>query len=418
MDSLVISQTNKYLTHLFDPYMYNNSFAFRYGKILDGKRIIIRHHHAFKEIIKYCASHRESSIFVAECDMKKFFDSVNHKIVWKQFQHFIWALFKTTGRLPNLNALIIMKRYLSCYTFPKCVYKHNNDQKHFDKFKIDNGKYEWVEKDIHAFYSEKEIKSSKIGIPQGGALSGFIANIVLHYADEAMAKLDDGELLYLRYCDDMIIMHPDKDKCEKAFYSYIEALKKLKLFPHEPDTIDPTDPKSFWKSKTKAPYLWDTEAHNWITFVGYDISKNGDIRIRKKSFKKELIKQEGIIDEVLKSVIRKGAKVNKERIIESATNRLIGMSVGRLSMRTYKTAPPEMSWVNGFQLLNDNKVSRYQLKMLDQNRNRQIKRLIYSLNFIPIHKKQMNNKKKSRQIIYYGKPFSYYYSVIEKNKNI
>jgi retron-type reverse transcriptase len=83
-------------------------------------------------------------------------------------------------------------------------------------------------------------------------LSGLIANIVLDYADRKILKLNDENLLYVRYCDDMIIMHTDKRKCGIALSKYMKALKKLGLFPHE--IGNESYSRDFWKSKSKGPY--------------------------------------------------------------------------------------------------------------------------------------------------------------------
>jgi hypothetical protein len=416
-DGLVITQTNKYFTRLFDDYMLKYSFAFRMGKRTpSGKIIPIRHHNAFEEIIRYNKVHSNETIFVAECDMRKFFDTVNHGIVKRRFLWFSLRLLLSERTLPNLAAVRIFWKYLRCYTFHKCVYRLNSNKSHFAQYGISDGKYEWVDNQaLLKHYSMKALAKEGIGIPQGGALSGFIANLVLDYADRKISKLDDGNLLYLRYCDDMIIMHPDKAKCEEVFKAYFESLKELKLIPHEPASIDANNPKSFWTSKTKEPYAWDEDHYRWITFVGYDICKNGDIRVRKKSLEKEMKKQKEIVDEVLKAVSRDRAKAGRGRIAESAINRLVGMSVGRVNMRTYEISPAIMCWASGFKLLNDNRTSRYQLRILDRNRNIQIRRLIHGLTFIAVSKEaESTNKRKAKQLIYYGKPFSYYYSIIEK----
>jgi hypothetical protein len=273
-------------------------------------------------------------------------------------------------------------------------------------------------KDLLKHYTAKRLRRDGIGIPQGGALSGFIANLVLDYADRKVKRLDDGKLLYLRYCDDMIVMHTDKCKCEAVFKAYFEALRELKLIPHDPESIDPSKPKTFWKSKTKEPYAWDDKNNKWITFVGYDISKKGDIRVRKKSLEKEIKKQKKIVEEVLKAVSRDKAKAGRGRIAESAINRLIGMSVGRINMRNYQTAPLTMCWASGFKLLNDNRTSRYQLKVLDRKRNQLIRRLKHALRSIEMTTESDAKKKgKAKQLLYYGKPFSYYYAIIEKPRH-
>ena len=416
-DSLVITQTNKYLTQFFDSSMLDYAFAFRASRCNEeGKLKAIRHHDAFQKIIDYRSKHSDEDIYVAECDMKKFFDTVNHKVVVRQFFSFILRKFISTGKFPSIFAVKVFLNYLKSYSFYRCVFSLNETQEHFNKHGIENGKYEWIKKaELKQHYKENQIEGNCIGIPQGGALSGLIANIVLDYADRQIKRIDDANLLYLRYCDDMIIMHTDKNKCQKAFDVYFNSLKKLKLYPHEPVQYDSNDAKEFWKSKTKKPYLWDKSANYWITFVGYDIAKNGDIRVRKKSLEKEMNKQKDVINEILRVVSQKGNRASNSRIIESAKNRLIGMSVGRFTLRNYNSSIQSMCWANGFKLLNDNKTSRYQLKMLDRSRNKEIARLIRILRVKNIDKnKNTTTKASNRQLIYYGKPFSYYYAIIEK----
>jgi len=61
-----------------------------------------------------------------------------------------------------------------------------------------------------------------------------------------------------------------------------------------------------------------------------------------------------------------------------------------------------------------NKYSRIQLKRLDRSRNYLFSHFRLKLNNLE-EVKIKNKKKKNRNYVYYGKPFSYYYQVIEKN---
>jgi hypothetical protein len=91
------------------------------------------------------------------------------------------------------------------------------------------------------------------------------------------------------------------------------------------------------------------------------------------------------------------------------------MAVGRVELWNYKDCENDMCWAKGFNLLNDNKYSRTQAKSLDKSRRKNLMGLykaLYNVNDSNVKKK---DKEITRQIIFYGKPFSYFYQVIEKN---
>jgi len=83
-----------------------------------------------------------------------------------------------------------------------------NEKYWSEKHRIPGGHFGWVEKDLINLGFFKNIRNAKIGVPQGGAISGLIANLVLDYADSEILKLKSSKLLYVRFCDDMVIMHP------------------------------------------------------------------------------------------------------------------------------------------------------------------------------------------------------------------
>jgi hypothetical protein len=117
---------------------------------------------------------------------------------------------------------------------------------------------------------------------------------VLNEADKELLKT---EVFYIRFCDDMLIIHKDKKKCEKAKNIYKNSLKELKLVPHKfvdelTKKVSQTEftIKPFWHTKSKGAYKWDSIDNNgfpWISFVGYEIHYKGNIRVRKNSLEKE-----------------------------------------------------------------------------------------------------------------------------------
>jgi hypothetical protein len=123
-------------------------------------------------------------------------------------------------------------------------------------------------------------------------------------------------------------------------------------------------------------------------------------------------KQFDLIRELETRVLNGKNRTTRKTIDESAINRLIGMSVGRVKLWNYKTLKHDMCWINGFQCLNDNKYSRIQLKRLDRARNRLLDKFRKKLS--EVNDKHIDVPEKNRQLVFYGKPFSYYHAGIEK----
>lgn len=418
-DKILISYANKCLTKLLDKYFKDCSFAFRALKSVENKKVYLSHHDAINSIVEYRKKYFGKDLWVAECDMKKFYDSVSHTIIRKYFKRLINKVKKDNPELYDEYIESILNKYLNSYNFYKNVYILNNNNNYWKEFNnIKNGCFGWVKDDLEKAGYFKSIKRAKIGVPQGGALSGLIANIVLDYADRKVLSIKDSELLYLRFCDDMIIIHPDKKICEEKFHIYINALKKLKLIPHQ-KVIDLSFSKeSFWseENKTKGPYKWvgNKIGNNpndipWIGFLGYEIHYDNSIRVRKSSLKKEIKKQNNTIRQILKAIQNGNRRRHTGTIEKSAINKLIGMSVGRVTLWNYYNIKNEMCWINGFRCLNNNKYSRTQLKYLDRNKNKVIYELKKLLKDESNEGFESDDEKTNKQIIYYGAPFSYYY---------
>ena len=416
-DRILLSLTNKFLTQLFDEHFQDSSYAFRSKKNDEGS--ILSHHDCVKEIVKFRKVNIEKELYVAECDMKKFYDTVNHQIAKTLFDELI---VKSKQKYPLLNLenpIAIYKSYLKCFAFNIDIPK-STDLLYWNSYKIKNGEFSWIDnKTLSSHYTD--ISNERIGVPQGGALSGLIANIYLNNAD---LSIIGKQVLYQRFCDDMIIVSDNLEECNEAKVLYENALMDLKLFPHpfknESQLMSKKDGeinyKCFWDGKSKGPYKWGEikdKSFPWIGFVGYEINYLGDIRVRKKSLEKELQKQKSIINEI-KNAIEIGMRKPKGKATESAINRLIGMSVGRIGLDNFEEVSADLCWKNGFKELTINKHSINQIKQLDRNRSKQYYKLLNEvkepeLEFEP-------DGKEDRQIIKYNKPFSYFYQILERQK--
>ena len=374
-DRLIISFTNKYLTEVFDSYFYSKSFAFRAVQTKGDDKYVLTHHDSIQEILDYKNDYKGKRLWVSECDISKFYDSVHHTIVKKQFKHLINKVKKEKPEEYDERAERIFYKYLESYSFVKNVLPYNKDNIEYwqEQHKIPGGYFGWIEEDLIKLKIFKNIKNAKIGVPQGGAISGLIANLVLDYADTQVLNLKISNLCYVRFCDDMVIIHPSKKECKSASRVYSESLKKLHLVPHDFEKNLENSPNSFWsdKIKSKHPYKWSssyTDSFPWFGFVGYEIHYSGDLRVRKSSLLKEKKKQKEVVTQILKAV-QAGKRKNDGTICESAANRLIGMSVGRVTMKNFSNIENDMCWVNGFVKLSDNRHLRAQLKDLSNKNN-------------------------------------------------
>jgi len=415
IDRIIIGQTARYLTLMFDDQLMDCSFAFRAKKKGVGVKT---HHDAIQEIQAFRLRHVGQEIYVAECDIKKFFDCVEHGHIKGVFLSFVKNA-KLKYETYDDRATDIFFQYLGSYAFNVDVYSLKGTS-YFERPGFENGEFEWPERLLTSeFYNN--LNDKRIGVPQGGALSCLIANLILHDVDRrVLIGGESKDLLFLRFCDDMILLATTRDLCEQALSRYVDGIKANYLLIHEPKELIKYS-NQFYNSdisKSKKPFLWAStkgseNASPWISFVGYQIRYDSAIRVRKKSLQKEVKKQEKETGEVLRAIrSREKEKLDlhsrkslKQQII-ALESRLIAMSVGRHKLYNYKVKEPALCWTNGFKILSFNHVSKSQLKYLDSRRNRQLF----------ILKRELSNLKKASEKPdllqkpnkFNGTPFSYF----------
>ena len=423
---------NKAFTQLFDSFFYENSLAFRPHKKGEAG---MSHLNAVRKIKMFRKVHT-GNLWVAECDMKKFYDTLDHDVIKKRFcQLLLWS--KQEGKINQEEKKILKNAiysYVDSFNFYRDVFKYNTKPNHIIWRGIMNSygyskQIKWVEKDIIELrkkkwpYRTRNHHKYQLGVPQGGAMSGVIANVVMHFADIKLKKywIDQQNFLYIRFCDDMTMIGTEKNNIISAFNRYSEIVKFNHLFVHDPEPSISKKMSDFWNGKTRHPYQWGMPTNDifpWITFVGYDINWMGDTRIRRSSVRKEIKKQydkKVEIEHLFLSRRERKPRWSKQYILNSLHKRLIGMSVGRVPIWNYKTFQNECSWAKAFTELSDNQWSRAQLKLLDQHRNQmmaQISRKLDNLNYSDIRPSDLSERNSA--LWYFGKPFSYYGQVLKK----
>ena len=217
-DKVIITLTARYLSTIFDCEFCDSSYAFRKKRNASGQ--VRSHHDAIVRILEFREQHANEQIWVAECDIKKFFDCIDHEIVRECMR----TLERSSGIVPDNRAMILFERYLSSYSFGTSVLPLNSDAEFQEKMP---GQFPWPEQDLMKRYGVEDISTLSIGIPQGGALSCFIANLVMHSADLSQELFASKDFLYLRFCDDMVLLATRKAICEEGYGAYCKSADEL-----------------------------------------------------------------------------------------------------------------------------------------------------------------------------------------------
>ncbi len=132
------------------------------------------------------------------------------------------------------RALAVFRAYLDVYSFPCNV--HGAEQELRDK-RGPRACFPWPLDELRNFHDDP--LTARIGIPQGGALSCVILNVLLHRADVSVEqfRVEGNDLLYLRFCDDVIFLSPSREVTARALEIYCEQLALLKLPVYSPKSL-------------------------------------------------------------------------------------------------------------------------------------------------------------------------------------
>lgn len=292
-DKIILALTSRYLTKYLDKYLHDNILSYRHARTINGQE-----HHVtdfndgIKMIQTYREAHQESRIYASDCDIKKFYDIIPHDVVRDCFERiFSQARFSDEAKSQVMK---VLNAYLSSYNF----YTHawleskNNDQvfaKMHRRFRDTEGKNTYQLKWADEILSMPTAQKESLGVPQGGALSLLIANIVLNDVDRVITAHEDPNRLFIRFCDDMILLHTDYDECCRLMKLYAESLKSHGLYYHDFENVAECSAKHFWRIKSHLPFLWDDgdgNANRYIGFLGYEMRRDGRIRLRRSNIQR------------------------------------------------------------------------------------------------------------------------------------
>lgn len=413
-DKIVDIINAKYLRECLEPCFEDSCRAFRSG----SKRHLNRNS-AIDDIFQIREQYPEQPLYVTECDIRGFFDCVHHQVAKNSLKRVIDSLvIRSPNTIIDSRAILYFERYLDAYTFSKTTRKLEKDLQR--KTKNPNAKFKWplgkrggsdTPNTLNFFHANP--KRCNIGVPQGGAHSCLIANLILDIADKEVClalHAGKGDALYLRYCDDIIIITSDESLCRKATEVYCLALRSVKLPYHLPAKLNGDLTQFYEESKTKECYRWGKEDGDlmqfpWIQFLGYHIRYDAKIRIRPSSIKKQKEKIANLGSSLRRDLKRHKSKVSEKRLMYRFNSKLWAFSTGRVQIHIQHTNPLPMCWASGFRQLGGRAFSPHHVRSLDKYAGSERRRLRRFIKKSRMGKK--SQQMQSRHLNHFGKPFSH-----------
>lgn len=353
-DRVILNRTRVYVRDVLEDVLGDCCYSYR----RDAK---ISHQTAIRALQEWRAGHADCTMFVAECDIRKFFDTISHDVVRRRWNEV--GLDPLAGK--------VLEAYLATYS--------------------NSG-------------------SERRGLPQGGSLSTVLANLVLAAADDTVKKTDDGHLFYARFCDDVVFIHSDESMCRHAMEAYVTALEQLDLQVHpvQPFTYKPADDSTtkYYAIKSKGPFRWgepkvgEKNCAPWVSFLGSQIRYDGETRIRRESIDKHIRSLGEVTAKAVRVLQNRGAIFKNaqgaDQWFARFRNRLIAKGVGYV---TAKVEDCEMCWAGAFPNVTGCTDTQMQMRRLDRVREGMLCKVF---NLLPESFRKQHRHFKGRPFSYFG----------------
>lgn len=402
IDRMLHSLVSRYLLRVFRPSFSKNVYGLRRNQTSSD---------AIAQLIDYRQRFFGKVLWSSEVDIQQFFDTVSHKQVLASFQQYQQMHLgpETTIEAP---ALAVLDNFLQQYSFNKV------EEILFDRWGLDS----LMDRDLRNRLLELHGPFG-YGIPQGSPFSGLIANLLLSAADHAVEEVlrsSPVEGFYARFVDDVILLHPQSEICQKMHTAYESALQDLGLFSHPAQDQVSVHPEEYLDQKTLLPYPWchPTEAqgaHRWVAFLGYHLREDQQVRLRRSTFEKELHRQKEIVDDALQQLnqperirqLQEAEQRNKGQfsLAYLAEMRLVARTVGLDLLQGKSHLQLRTCWNAAFPHLGANQHGATQLRELDRHREKQLRRLRARLREVGLNDAWPEHSIHGR---FCGHPFSYY----------
>ncbi|NMF04660.1 reverse transcriptase domain-containing protein [Clostridium beijerinckii] len=310
------------------------SFAYRRNKST---------HMAIKKIYSLL---NEGYYYVLNGDIKSFYDEIPHNKLKVTIEDFFGEENKLIGTY--------FRRFISA----------------------DRVKYEDYKGNVKKYYKKKPMRERREkGIPQGGVLSGIVANIYMYDFDLQMKEIlseNYHNAKYFRYADDFVVITKHKENIHKIYKTIRCLLNEKGLYLHDIG------------EKTKELDLSNVEK-NKLDFLGFEVSPKG-IRIKKDNITKFKFRIKDKIDNT------KIYKKNPDKGLALLIKKINFKILGNLAFEDEKNLCEncgklikERSWMNYYEIITDVR----QLRSLDTWIRKQIYRKYYYCSKVRLNKETL-----------------------------
>lgn len=299
-----------YCEKKFDELKPEVSFAYRRGKSAPK---------AAKKI--YEAISKQGYVYCLDADIKSFFDEIPHDKLLIKIEQFFGE--------ENILTIKYLKRF----------------------FSADKVKYDDYYGNVDKYYNNKpkRIKRSS-GIPQGGVLSGLVANIYMHDFDTYMVKnlysKYNYDIKYFRYADDFVILSKKENIINDIF-------KDIQVYLHnEGLTIHEIGKKTNKINMSES-------CREKLEFLGFKISPK-NLSIKKSNIKKFQSKIDEKINQTIiyKNNPHKGLEIMIKKIRFKILGNLEFTPSLSICEKCHKDLP-RRNWLSYFIVITDVRILRY-----------------------------------------------------------
>lgn len=317
-DTLVQRALYQYLYPSIDLFLSDGSVAYRKQK---GAHLAAR---------KIKNAFSNGYTFILDADIEKFFDSVDHD----QLMNLL------SGVAIDSRAAGLLYKFV---TAPRIT---PEDKESADKSRP-RSKYPETPR--------------YIGLPQGGVLSGMLANYYLCHLDR---KIEDTGNVLVRYADDFVVCCPTIDDVAEVRQVSSQALDDLELRLHPTKTEERT-------------------ASDGVDFVGFTIDKHA-IRIKRENVARFKDRIRKVIDS--HRVYFSKWEENIERLIRRLRYKIEGPAE-ELREHLEEINPYQKSWIGYYRIVDDHS----QIKKLDHWLRTQISKYSWQVHGVKIKATDMRS---------------------------
>lgn len=300
---------------------YNIWLSSKYEKILSGNNFqssVLAYRKLRKSNIEFAFEVFQDIKRMGECvvlafDVSKFFDSLDHSILRKAWEHVLGE--KLDKHKDHLNVFNSLTRF--------AYIQKAELEKEFD---IKKQKKE-LKKQIYRYCSGKEFRErvrkngliktnpETKGIPQGSPISALLSNIYMLGFDEAAYKkiVIDNSGIYRRYCDDILVVCKSEVADEIEGWVMNEIAKKfvLEIQPEKTEKYRLVDVQS---NGIFRPINVNNGIRKNVQYLGFEF--DGDhIFIRSSSVSRYYRRMKYRVHSAVYDAVKKRGKLFKKKLL-------------------------------------------------------------------------------------------------------